>query len=69
MKLLNPCIITNNPFITLAKKPKPVKRYEEIESDSWNRYFELSRHRGNQVSNGNHFILTQFYYEGIYDVY
>ena len=68
MKTLNKCIITNNQFIALAK-PKPVKRYKKIVSDNFNQYFELSRHKGNQVSNGNHFIVTQFYYDGIYDIY
>ena len=64
MKTLNKCIVTDNQFITLAK-PKPIKKNKEIEIDTRNKYFELSRHSGNQVSNRSYFIHTQFDYDGI----
>lgn len=58
------CIVSNNPFIALAK-PRPVKRQKPIKVHITNQYFELSRHEGNQASDRSRFIATQFDYEGI----
>ena len=60
MKTLNPCIIENNPFMVKSKKLEIRKLRKSI-----NKYFELSRHNGNQAVSHDYLAITQFQYEGI----
>ena len=61
MEKLNKCVLPKNVFM-ISKLKRMKARLPKNFSEA---VFELSRFNGNQASHKDHFITTQFYYDGI----